>query len=148
MPTFLLKKYNQAPNEHIGQEAPQQTDQQKEEDKEKIPESMTITVSGSISQIVATALNKVLENTEVRLEQTDSDDQNANVKAISTENINEEPVDTLRNIHDNDFVFIHTKGFNTAQEEWFLTNVANKTNKVVYTLESFINHVKAHFKLA
>jgi len=34
MPTFLLKKYNQAPNEHVGQEAPQQTDQQKEEDKE------------------------------------------------------------------------------------------------------------------
>lgn len=148
MPTFLLKKYNQAPNEHVGQEAPQQTDQQKEEDKEKIPESMTITVSGSISQIVATALNKVLENTDVNVEQTETEDQSADVKAISTENINEEPVDTLRNIHDNDFVFIHTKGFNTAQEEWFLTNVANKTNKVVYTLESFINHVKAHFKLA
>lgn len=148
MPTFLLKKYNQTPTEHVNQEAPEQSEQQKEEDKEKIPESMTITVSGSISQIVATALNKVLKNTDVNVEQIESEDQTADVKAISTENINEEPVDTLRNIHDNDFVFIHTNGFTTSQEEWFLTNMANKTNKVVYTLESFIKHIKAHFKLA
>ena len=144
MPTFLLKKYDSAPTENVNQENPEQPSEKKEE---QIPETMTITVSGSISQIVATALNKVLENTDVQVEQTDSEDQNADVKAISTENINEEPVDTLRNIHDNDFVFIHTQGFTTAQEEWFLTNMANKTNKVVYTLESFINHVKAHFKL-
>lgn len=147
MPTFLLKKYNQAPNEHVGQEAPQQTDQQKEEDKEKIPESMTITVSGSISQIVATALNKVLENTNVNVEQTETEDQSADVKAISTENINEEPVDTLRSIQDNDFVFIHTNGFTTAKEDWFLTNISNKTKNVVYTIESFIDHIKKHFKL-
>lgn len=144
MPTFLLKKYDSAPTENVNQENPEQPIEKKEE---QVPETMTITVSGSISQIVATALNKVLENTDVQVEQTDSEDQNADVKAISTENINEEPVDTLRNIHDNDFVFIHTQGFTTAQEEWFLTNMANKTNKVVYTLESFINHVKAHFKL-
>ena len=145
MPTFLLKKYDSSPTENVNQETPEQPTENKEE---KVPETMTITVSGSISQIVATALNKVLENTEVQLEQTDSDDQNANVKAISTENINEEPVDTLRNIHDNDFVFIHTNGFTTAQEEWFLTNMSNKTKNVVYTLEGLIKHVKNHFKMA
>lgn len=144
MPTFLLKKYDSAPTENVNKETQEQPAEKKEE---QVPDTMTITVSGSISQIVATALNKVLHNTEIQFEQTQADDQNADVKAISTENINEEPVDTLRNIHDNDFVFIHTQGFTTAQEEWFLTNMANKTNKVVYTLESFINHVKAHFKL-
>lgn len=145
MPTFLLKKYETAPTEHVNQE---NTEQPKQEEQEQAPKELTITVSGSISQIVASALNKVLQNTDVNVEQTDTEDQNASVKAISTENINQEPVDTLRNIHDNDFVFIHTHGFTTAQEDWFLTNVANKTNKVVYTLESFLKHVKAHFKLA
>lgn len=147
MPTFLLKKYNETPTENVNQESVPQTETEQQKEEDKVPDSMTITVSGSISQIVATALNKVLQNTYVHIKEIEGDDQSANVKAISTENINKQPVDTLRNIHDNDFLFIYTKGFTTAQEEWFLTNVANKTNNIVYTLESFIKYIKTYFKL-
>lgn len=144
MPTFLLKKYDTTQSEQVNQENPE-TPKKEEETKEA--EEMTITVTGAISQIVATALQKVLENTQVHMTEVENEPQEADVKAISAENINEEPVDTLRSIHDNDFVFIHTNGFTTAQEAWFLTNIENKTKNVVYTIESFVNHVKAHFKL-
>lgn len=148
MPTFLLKKYNTSPDENVNKETQEQPAEQSSEQKEdQSPETMMITVSGSISQIVATALNKVLQNTNVTIEETETEDQSSSIKAISIEDINKEPVDTLRNIHDNDFVFIHTNGFSTAKEEWFLTNIANKTNRIVYTLESFIRHIKTHFKL-
>lgn len=147
MPTFLLKKYEQAPTESVNQENPEtpKTEEQKQDNE---PEEMKITVTGAISQIVATALQKVLKNTPIQMQEAETEDKDSAVKAISTENINEEPVDTLRSIQDNDFVFIHSNGFTTAQEEWFLTNVGNKTKNVVYTLEGFINHVKNHFKIA
>lgn len=144
MPTFLLKKYDTTQSEQVNQENPESP---KKEEEVKEAEEMTITVTGAISQIVATALQKVLENTQVHMNEVENEPQEADVKAISAENINEEPVDTLRSIHDNDFVFIHTNGFTTAQEAWFLTNIENKTKNVVYTIESFIKHVKAHFKL-
>lgn len=144
MPTFLLKKYDTTQSEQVNQETPETP---KKEEENKKDEEMTITVTGAISQIVATALQKVLENTQVHMSEVENEPQEADVKAISAENINEEPVDTLRSIHDNDFVFIHTNGFTTAQEAWFLTNIENKTKNVVYTIESFIKHVKAHFKL-
>lgn len=143
MPTFLLKKYENTPTEQVNQENPETP---KPDDK-KEPEELTITVTGTISQIVATALQKVLENTQVHMTETE-ENKESHVKAISTENINEEPVDTLRSIQDNDFVFIHTNGFTTAQEAWFLTNIENKTKNVVYTIESFIQYVKNHFKIA
>ncbi len=144
MPTFLLKKYDKTQSEQVNQETPETPKKEEEIEEAK---DMTITVTGAISQIVATALQKVLENTQVHMSEVEGDTKDAEVKAISTENINEEPVDTLRSIQDNDFVFIHTNGFTTAQEAWFLTNIENKTKNVVYTIESFIKHVKAHFKL-
>lgn len=146
MPTFLLKKYNETSTDQVNKENPE-TPVEKPEEGADEPEEMKITVTGSISQIVATSLQKVLQNTQVHMEETE-DSSDSHVKAISTENINEEPVDTLRSIQDNDFVFIHTNGFTTAQEEWFLTNMSNKTKNVVYTLEGLIKHVKNHFKMA
>jgi len=150
MPTFLLKKYSQTPAELVNQENTQtvasgNSEEKKENDE---PEEMKITVTGTISQIVATALQKVLVNTNVNMEEVEDEDKESQVKAISSENINKEPIDTLRSIKDNDFVFIQTSGFTTAQEDWFLTNVNNKTKNIVYTIESFINHIKKHFKIA
>lgn len=143
MPTFLLKKYDKTQSEEVNQETVEAPKTEKKED----PEELTITVSGTISQIVAMALQKALVQSDVEVTEVPTDDNQAEVKAISTENINDEPVDTLRSIQENDFVFIHTNGFTTAQEAWFLTNIENKTKNVVYTIESFINHVKKHFKL-
>lgn len=143
MPTFLLKKYETTQSEQVNQKN-SETPVEKEEEN---PEEMTIAVTDTISQIVATALYKVLKNTQVQIEEVEDTAKDANVKAISTENINKEPVDTLRFIRDNDFVFIHTTGFTTTQEDWFLTNIENKTKNVVYTIESFINYIKTYFKL-
>lgn len=146
MPTFLLKKYEQSSTDQVNQENPEAS-KPDEQVKENEPEEMKITVTGAISQIVATALQKVMKNTQVGIQEVE-DSSDSHVKAISTENINEEPVETLRSIQDNDFVFIHTNGFTTAQEEWFLTNMNDKTKNVVYTLEGLIKHVKNHFKIA
>jgi len=150
MPTFLLKKYSQTPAELVNQENTQTVASSNSEEKKESdePEEMKITVTGTISQIVAIALQKVLVNTNVNMEEVENEDKESQVKAISSENINKEPIDTLRSIKDNDFVFIQTSGFTTAQEDWFLTNVNNKTKNVVYTIESFINHIKKHFKIA
>ncbi len=50
MTTFVLKKYNQEKN--INEPNPT------EEKKEEAPDELTITVTGTISEIVANALNK------------------------------------------------------------------------------------------
>lgn len=146
MPTFLLKKYNETSTDQVNKENSEHSDIKKEEQINE-PEEMKITVTGTISQIVATALQKVLYNTQIHMDEIDGEVKDSQVKAISTENINKEPIETLRFIENNDFVFIHTNGFTTTQEEWFLTNINNKTKNIVYTLESFINHVKKHFKI-
>ena len=144
MPTFILKKYNNSEQDQVNQETPKEVkEEEKEEDKK-----LSITVSGSISGIVANALYKVLENTNVHIEEVEEVKEDSSTKAISAEDINISPVNTFNSINKDDVVFIHSKGFTTAAEEWFLTNIPNKTNKVFYTIESFIKFVKTEFKLA
>lgn len=138
MTTFVLKKYNQETN--INNPNPEEVK------KEEIPEKLTITVTGTISEIVAKALQKALAN-KVQIEEVTEDNKEAEVKAISTENINTDPLVTFESIHKDDIVFIHNNGFRTVAEEWFLTNIPNKTSNVFYTIESFTKFVKNKFKI-
>lgn len=141
MTTFTLKKYEETKPE----ENTEQTQEQKEENK-KEQLSLTVNVVGSISEIVAKALNKALSKKVNVIEQTDGPD--TNVKAISTEDINSNPADTFNSINKDDVVFIHAGGpFKTKEEEWFLSNIANKTDNVFLSLEKFINHIKLKLEI-
>ena len=131
MATFVLKKYDK----EVVDEKPTETKPESEAKKE-----LVITVTGSVAEIVANALNKALSNDVEVIEQEDP--ALSNTKAVSTEDINRDPIDTFKSIRDNDTVFIHNKGFTTAKEEWFLTNLPNKHSNVFYTVESFIAHIK------
>lgn len=134
MATFILKKYEENKDEQNNDSAKQA--QAKVED-----ERMTVTVVGSISEIVAKALYKALAN-KVNIEEQ-PDDAASDTKAISTEDINSAPLDTFNSINPNDAVFIHSEhGFKTREEEWFLTNIGNKTENVFYTVESFIKYIQ------
>lgn len=136
MPTFLLRKYNQedsAVNNAKNNEAEKNKD-------ENASDELTITVTGSVSEIVANALNKVFAN-KAEVKKID-EEKDSSIKVISTENINNSPLDTFNFIHKNNVVLILNKGFRTRAEEWFLTNIENKTNNVYYTLESFIKFIK------
>ena len=140
MTTFILKKYSD-------KESVPKTDEEKKELMEqekqgavqaKEEESIQIEVSGSISSIVAAALQKVLGNKNIQLdvvEDTNEEQADSTIKAISSEDINNDPLKTFRSINDSDVVFISTEGFTTSQEEWFLTNLPNKTSKVFYSVE-------------
>lgn len=134
MPTFILKKYDDTKEANTNEE-------QKAEDIKK-EEELTITVLGTVSEIVANALNKVLKNTNIEIQEVnDTENQNSDIKVVSTEDINNDPITAFRFIKDNDIVFINNRGFTTDKEEWYLTNIANKTNNVFYTVESFISYI-------
>lgn len=134
MTTFTLKKYEE-------QKDPQSGDVAKDINETTQREQMTVTVVGSISEIVAKALHKALAHDVEIQEQPDGDE--SKVKAISTEDINSAPLDTFNSIGKDDALFIHnTDGFKTKEEEWFLTNIGNKTDNVFYTVESFIKYIK------
>lgn len=132
MPTFVLKKYDDPKEAKVDEE-------QKKEKDEK--EELTITVLGTISEIVANALNKALKNTNVEIEEVEKNEDNSNIKIVSTEDINNDPISAFKFIKDNDVVFIDNRGFKTAKEDWYLTNIPNKTTKVFFTVEGFIKYI-------
>lgn len=140
MTTFTLKKYEEnKEQDQQTQQAALNADQQKEE--------LTVSVVGSISEIVAKALHKALAHDVEIQEQPEG--EAGNTKAISTEDINSAPLDTFNSINKDDAVFIHSEnGFKTKEEEWFLTNIGNKTENVFYTLESFIQYIKRTLKVS
>ena len=119
MTTFVLKKYDnsvQSPNSETNTEI-------------KPTEEVTIKVEGSVAEIVAAALQRVLVN-KVNIEEVEDTQDIENVeqvKAISTEEINKDPLKAFNSINKKDLVFIHNKGFKTSTEEWFLLNIPNKT---------------------
>lgn len=136
MSTFIISKYNKPDETKTSETQNDQVNTDGKNDKEEL----IIQVSGTISEIVARALNKALGNSiDIEVKQEES---NSNIKAISTEDINKTPASTFNSIKKDDILFIHSKGFNTATEEWFLSNLANKTPKVFYTLEHFVSYVK------
>lgn len=145
MPTFVLKKYNQENN--VNNET-KELDNTTNQDTNNInnDKELTITVTGTVAEIVANALNKVFEN-KVEITKTEEDKTDSNIKAISTESVNSLPLDTFNFINKDDIVFIYNKGFSTAKEEWFLTNIENKTKNVFYTIESFIKFIKTKLEI-
>lgn len=139
MPTFILKKYENnkqdAPN---GSETKANTDEiesNKEENKDLI-----ITISGTIAEIVCKALNKTLDN-KIIIEQTEKY-SSPEATAVSTEDINKDPISTFNDIQKDSVIFIHNRGFKTTKEEWFLTNISNKSSSVHYSVEGFVSYVK------
>lgn len=140
MTTFVLKKYDnsvQSPNSESNSEI-------------KPTEEVTIKVEGSVAEIVASALQRVLAN-KVNIQEVEDNQDTENteqVKAISTEEINKDPIKAFNSINKKDIVFIQNKGFKTSTEEWFLLNIPNKTNTVFYTVESLLKHVCAKLDIA
>lgn len=140
MTTFVLKKYDnsvQSPNSESNSEI-------------KPTEEITIKVEGSVAEIVASALQRVLAN-KVNIQEVEDNQDTENteqVKAISTEEINKDPLKAFNSINKQDIVFIQNKGFKTSTEEWFLLNIPNKTNTVFYTVESLLKHVCAKLDIA
>lgn len=140
MTTFVLKKYDnsvQSPNSESNSEI-------------KPTEEVTIKVEGSVAEIVASALQRVLAN-KVNIQEVEDNQDTENteqVKAISTEEINKDPIKAFNAINKQDIVFIQNKGFKTSTEEWFLLNIPNKTNTVFYTIESLLKHVCAKLDVA
>ena len=137
MTTFVLKRYNEQ------QEQPSSTDENKPPEQQPVKE-ITISIAGSISEIVAKALiSKLSTVPDAVIDQKEDVAESPDVSAvtITTEEINTDPVKALRLVQDNTNVFIQTEGFHTSKEEWFLMNLSNKTSNVFYTLESFISHL-------
>lgn len=135
MTTFVLKKYE-----------PKKEDDTIEKTKETKEDNNTldkikITADTSISEIISELLYKKLPNVKIEIEKEDKNE--STIKAVSTENINSDPIKTFNSININDTIFIINKGFRTSKEEWFLTNLENKTSNIIYTEESFIRFIKS-----
>lgn len=147
MATFSITKYEETPQEKKITETVSTT-----------PEA-NIDVVGSISEIVAKALNNTLafrdkndvvvnvrngsssvtDNRNKPSEEKD-DDKTTTVTAITTEDINNNPIDTFKSIPKNSIVYIQNEGFTTAKEEWFLSNVT-PTHEVFFSKKSLINRL-------
>lgn len=138
MPTFVLKKY-----EEKTQTTNPEENQEPQSVEPAVKKEMTVEISGSISEIVANALNKVLVNKNV--EMTEQENAESSVKAISTEDINNDPLTALNNIKQTDVLLISGTGFTTPKEEWFLTNIEDKVDKVFYSVEAFVNYIAGEF---
>ena len=149
MPTFVLKKYNDKPTP-----APTTVDGKPVDPPEPSThaedevEELKISVTGSISGIVAQALYKAFKTTEIQVEveEKEGEDADATVQVISAEDINLRPSDVLKRAKQAKFLFISSEGFKTLHESWFLHNVEAANVPTVYTVESLVQHVKAHFK--
>lgn len=142
MPTFILKKYSDKLPENKPQVDDVKETVEKEETKPDVIGTLKLTASTSIAEMIAIALNKTLKTTEL-VEVSDDDiaesgnSINSMGQVISTEVINSDPVGALKSIQPGVPLCIINNGFKTKEEEFFLTNVENKTDKVFYTVESF-----------
>lgn len=134
MTTFTLKKYEiQKPDEQKKEEIPNESQQEKQ---------VTIKIEGSISEIIANSLNKLLQQNNSELTETKDETPSTSVKAITTEDINTDPVTCYKNIEDNDVLYIASNGFKTAAESWFLYNVSARNIKTFYTQEALLSYLK------
>lgn len=136
MTTFVLKKYEPKKEDDTIEEKTKET----KEDNNTL-DKIKITVDTSISEIISELLYKKLPNVKIEVEKEDKNE--STIKAVSTENINSDPIKTFNSINNNDTIFIINKGFRTSKEEWFLTNLENKTSNIIYTEESFIRFIKS-----
>jgi hypothetical protein len=127
MTTFVIKKYETERNDKVD-------DKQQEEDTKEV----NISVSGSISEIVAKALQ---EKFSTRASITEKEDTDSSTVAISTEDINKDPIEAFNMVPKDSVLYIHNNGFKTSKEEWMLTNLPNKNVRAFYTLESFLSYI-------
>lgn len=140
MTTFVLKKYEEP------QDSPNGQIQEKTEAESKpTKDQITIEIKGSIAEIVADALYKLMPQINDE-EQPQPNGEPVNVTALSTEDINTDPVSAFSQVGKDDVVFIQNNGFHTQKEEWFLLNLPNKTNNVFFSVESLIKHFQAKLK--
>lgn len=134
MPTFVLKKYQDNQTE-------QENELSEEQPKEKVVDKeMMVEVSGSVAEIVANALNKVFANKNVEVEETESSDK-VDAEAISTEDIERDPVNALRVARSTNILLVASEGFKSKKDEYFLANMEDYQGKVFYSVESFIEHI-------
>lgn len=143
MPTFVLKKYKEETDNSKKESLSQDSSDQETNEKDEL----TISVVGPVSEIVANALYKIFSTKatiEVKKDESSSEQESEEVKTVSTEDINKDPLSAFNMINKGDVVFIDTgkRCFSTTQEEWFLTNICNKTNNVFYTVESLIKYIE------
>lgn len=146
MTTFVLKKYEEKTEEtpHSEETTPEGAAVTPQEEQQ-----VTIQVDSSVAEIVAKTLLEVLGNraTIQQLADKKEEEQGTTQQArvITTESINSDPIATLRSVSPNDILFISNEGFHTEKEEWFLTNITNKTPTVFYSVESFVKHLSTLF---
>lgn len=156
MPTFVLKKYDQPTTEvkespiekredgegtEIGTEEPKQS-------------QLTVKVTGSISEILANALNTAFANKNIEMSEIEDDDveeseqkdespDKVEVKSISTEEINSDPFSAIKRVSAEQLVLIDSKQkpFSSSNEEWFLSNAHDRSRQVFTTATQFADHV-------
>lgn len=156
MATFVLKKYQ--PEEEKAN-SPETTDPAKTDETKTDEPIILIEATDTVAEIVAKALQASFTNVEIdktnnkttttgtianTTDPSKTTDINATYKAsiIATEDINKDPVSTFNRLGKDNHVHILTKkAFGTAKEEWFLTNLSNKTSNVYYSLESLLDKV-------
>lgn len=141
MATFVLSKYKPEAEDNAAGETPETT---KPESKEDGVSKILLKVDGSISEMVARALSELLAN-KVDVTPLDDTEIDASVnvkegKALTTESINEDPLRVFESIPKDAIVYIANEGFKTQKEEWFLSNITNKTDKVFYSIKSLANY--------
>lgn len=137
MPVFTLKKYEPtAPTTKTDNPAV------KDESGVTKKEELTIQVEATdtVALLVARALYKSMPNVEVISTTTNEEagDTTPQTQVVTTETINESPVEALESVRNKSSVVIINKGFKTAKEEWFLSSMESMNIKVYYSIESFL----------
>lgn len=128
MPVFTLSRYTE---DKKPEDQPKEEGSDQAKDKE---EFTTISASEPVSKVVALALNKRLQNVKEEQEEKPAD-----TTVISTEEINENPVETYNRVKSAKQVVILNKGFRTKQEDWLLMSLETQGKKVFYSIESFLD---------
>ncbi len=146
MPTFVLKKYEEKKDTDQTEEGTESTQPQSDTGKNPIKKEMSVEVSGSISEIIANALNKVFVNTDVEVEEVKDGERAPDAEAITMEDIRSEPLKTLRAVKQSKVVVISGEGFYTKEDEWFITNMEDYPGKVFYSVEKFVDYLVEEFK--
>lgn len=136
MTTFVLKKYDAAkdPSAPTPVADPAKEKPQEQEEGKRI----TVRVSDSVAAIVANALYASLGK-EAEIEEKKDEEQP--VQALSTEDINKDPAGWLNSVKKNSDLLVVSRGFHTAKEEWFLSNLEQKGSVVHYSVESFVQRI-------
>ncbi len=161
MSTFVLKKYEDKPVE-VTNQPNEGTTEQPNQPAVKEKEEVTITISGTISEIVANALYKTLDKKADIKELQEGGEDNSpeesvnmsgtavateSVVVITTEEINKDPVAAFRSVKEGDVVMIDVgnfeefKGFSSKPEDWFLYNAEKRAKAIVYSTEALSDHL-------